>query len=118
MSQFMRITKDALNRHGLVSTYKSVAEGSYDISTGSAANVETDYSLKIYKKHFKANQYNYPNLVDKDTAMFYFCADGIDFVPKAQDLIVHNSAVYKLVSIQSHEAYGQTVLYRIIGVKQ
>lgn len=118
MNQFMRITKDALARHGTTSTYKTVTEGSYDIATGTAANTETSHSLKIYKKHLKANQYNYPNLIDKDIAMFYFCADGILFLPKPQDLIVHASITYKVHALQSHEANGETILYKVIGVKQ
>lgn len=114
----MRITKEAMSRHGTTSTYKSVAEGSYDIATGTVSNTETNYSLKMYKKHLKANQYNYPSLIDKDIALFYFCADGLLFTPKPQDLIVHANVTYKVYTMQTHEAQGETILYKVVGVKQ
>ena len=118
MNRMMQITKDAINRHGLNCTYIVVTEGIYDINSGSVTNTETSYTVKCYKKHIKANQYNFPNLIDKDLCMIYLCSDGLNFIPSVQDFVIFKGIKYKIDSIQSHDAYGETVLYKLIGVKQ
>ena len=116
MNVFAKATSEAIERNGLSSTYKSVTQGTYDVNAGSVTNTETSYTVKIYMKNLNVNQFNYPNLIGKDTGIFYLYAGGLAFVPKPQDLIIFNSKTYKVDSVQSHAAQGSIVLYRIIGV--
>lgn len=104
-----------LNKHGSDSKYTVVTTGVYDPDTLKVSNTEVSHEVKIYMKHFSANQFNKPNLIGKDTAMFYLSASfGIS--PKPQDKIEFNSKTYKVDSVQSHAANGGIILYRIIGV--
>lgn len=113
---FIKATASAIDRHGLSSTYKVITEGAYDVNTGSATNTETSYTVKMYMKHIKANQFNYPNLIGKTAGLFYILAYGLAFVPTATDLIVYDGKTYKVDSVQSHAAGGSTVLYRVLAV--
>lgn len=113
---FIKATANALDRHGIVGTYKVITEGTYDVNTGSASNTETSYTLKMYKKHIKASQYNYPELIGKDSAMFYILGYNLAFQPQSQDLIIFSGKTYKVDSVQSHMADGVVVLYRIMAV--
>lgn len=110
------MTESAIIRHGTACTYISKTTGEYDIETGTVLNAEKEYTVKIYKKHIKANQYNFPNLIGKDIALFYIGALNIKFKPQVQDIIVFDSVSYKVDSIQAHSANGAVVLYRVVGV--
>lgn len=116
MNQFVYNTRINIQRHGILSTYKVIQTGTYNPNTGIVSNTETDYSFKIYKKQLIADQFTYPNLIGKESGIFYIDASLISFVPKAQDLIVFNSQTYKVNSVQSFAALGQIVLYKVIGV--
>lgn len=112
---FIKATASAIDRHGLSSTYKVITEGTYDVNTSAATNTETSYTVKMYMKHLKASQFNYPNMVGKEAGLFYILAYGLAFVPTATDLIVYDGKTYKVDSVQKHTAGSQIVLYRILA---
>ena len=118
MNQFLISTKSFIDTNGISCTYTAVQEGAYNVETGSTTNTETAYTVKMYKKHLKANQYNYPNLVGRDAAMFYLVNYNLGFTPAVRDKITLGSDTYTVDSIQSHAAEGAVVLFRIIAVKQ
>lgn len=117
MNQFLISTKSFIDTNGISCTYTAVQEGTYNVETGSTTNTETAYTVKMYKKHLKANQYNYPNLVGKDAAMFYLTNDSLAFTPAVRDKITFSGVTYNIDSIQEHSALGAVILYRIIAVK-
>lgn len=118
MNKYLRAALQQINLHGQVCSYAVVQEGTYDVETGSTSNTETSYSVKMYKKHIRATQYNYPNLVGRDVAMFYLVNYNLGFTPAVRDKITLGSDTYTVDSIQSHAAEGAVVLFRIIAVKQ
>ena len=113
---FVKATASAIDRHGITCTYKSITEGAYDINTSSVTNTEISYSIRSYMKHIKATQWNYPNLIGKDTGLFYILALGLGFTPSPQDLIVYDGKTYKVDNVQGHAAGGEIVLYRVLAV--
>lgn len=117
MNQFLISTKSFIDTNGISCTYTVVQEGAYNVETGSTTNTETAYTVKMYKKHLKANQYNYPNLVGKDAAMFYLVNDSLTFTPAVRDKITFSGVTYNIDSIQEHSALGVVILYRIVAVK-
>lgn len=117
MNPFLVAAKNAMVRNGTTCSYIAVAEGTYNVETGSVTNTETTYTVKMYKRHIKINQYNYPNLLGKDAAMFYLVNDSLAFTPGINDKITFGSDTYTVDSIQQHYARGQLVLYRIVAVK-
>ena len=118
MNKYLRAALQQINLHGQVCSYAVVQEGAYDVETGSNSNTETSYSVKMYKKHIRATQYNYPNLVGRDVAMFYLVNYNLAFTPAVRDKITLGFDTYTVDSIQSHAAEGAVVLFRIIAVKQ
>ena len=98
-------------------TYSVVNEGSYNIETGSTTNTNTDYSVKMYKRHIRANQYNYPNLIGQDAATFYLVNYALVFTPAIRDKITVDSKTYTIDSITEHRANGSIVLYKILAIK-
>lgn len=110
-----RIVHDAINRHGINVTYKSITTGSYDVNTSSVTNTETLYTVKTYFKHIKAAQYYAPNLVGKDAGIFYLAADDLSFIPKAQDIITLNSKNYTVDTVHGHSFNGRIMLYKLIA---
>ena len=117
MNQFLIATKSFIDTNGISCSYIAVQEGSYNVETGSTTNTETTYTVKMYKKHLKATQYNYPNLVGKDACMFYLTNDNLAFAPAVRDKITFSGVTYTIDSIQEHSALGAVLLYRIIAVK-
>lgn len=116
MNPFEQSVIKLINKHGITSKYISVAEGVYDIETSSVTLTETEYSVKIYMKHIRANQFNYPNLVGKDTGLFYIATSALPVKPEPRDRIEFNSKIYRVESVQTHAANGAIILYRILGV--
>jgi len=114
---FLIASKKALARHGIPAVYISVAEGTYNVETASASNTETSYALQMYKKHLKVTQYNYPNLIGKDAALFYLVNDALSFVPAIKDKINYAGTTYTVDSFSEHYAKGDLILYKIIAVK-
>lgn len=117
MNRFLTIVNKLLIYHGQNLTYTKVVTGAYDVETGSPSITKTNYSKKLYPKHFIANNYNYPALIGKETCMFYLANDSLGFTPGLNDEITYNSKTYAVQSYQEHVANGEIVLYRIIAAK-
>lgn len=117
MDRYLAIALQAINQHGKTCSYSVVSEGSYNIETGSTTNTETTYSVKMYKKHISANQYNFPSLVGRDSALFYLVNNNLSFVPKVKDKITFNSVTYTIDSFSEHAADSLVILYKIVAVK-
>lgn len=116
MNRFLSATKQAIIRHGQLCVYTRVSTGVYDVATGGSTATTTTYNITAYKKHIKANQFNFPNLIGKETALFYIASDSLTFEPKPKDKISSGSKTYTIDSVQSHVALGQVVLYRVMAV--
>lgn len=112
---FLQATSRAIDRHGSVATYRVITEGSYNIETDSVVNTETDYTVKMYMKHIKATQFNYPNMIGRDSGLFYMLGYNLGFIPSPADLIIFGGKTYKVDSVQSHSASGQIALYRVLA---
>jgi hypothetical protein len=117
MDRYLAITLRAINQHGKNCNYIVVTEGTYNIETGSTTNTETTHALKMYKKHVRANQYNFPNMIGKDSAVFYLANNNLTFKPTAQDKITFDSVTYTVDSVMEHAADGAVILYKILTVK-
>lgn len=116
MSRYLTMTQGMLTKHGKDIIYVSKSTSSYNPTTSTVANTSTNYTIKAYPKHIKANTYNYPDLISKTVVLFYISAN-INFTPKVDDSIQFNSVTYKVHSFQSHDAESETILYRILAVK-
>lgn len=117
MDKYLAIVLKALNTHGKTCTYSVVTEGAYNIETSSATNTEVSYSVKMYKRHIRSSQYNYPNMIGKDSAVFYLANNSLSFLPTSTDKITFNSKIYTVDSITEHAADGLVILYKILAVK-
>lgn len=117
MNYFQAATQRAISTHGVDCTYTRNTTETYDPVTGNVSSTASSVTVKAYKKHIRATQYNYPNLVGKDSAMFYIYADDVVFVPVPNDVITWQSQKYTIDSVQSHEALGAIILYRLVAVK-
>ena len=116
-NDFLTITKQALAIHGVLGTYVRVSAGVYNVETGTKVDTTSNHSVQMYKKHIKASQYNYPNLIGTDSAVFYVASDSLSFLPSVKDKITYNGEQYKIVSYAEHIARGQVVLYKILATK-
>lgn len=114
---FLASTKKLINIHGESMSYVTVAEGAYNIETGSISNTETTYTVKMYKKHISANQYSYPNLIGKTAAIFYLANDSLAFTPAIRDKITVSGETFTIDSLVEHRAKGELVLYRLVAIK-
>lgn len=117
MNYFQAATQRAIDTHGKNCTYTRNSTESYDPVTGTVTNTSSSVTVKAYKKHIRATQYNYPNLVGRESAMFYIYAEDIVFIPVPNDAITWQTQKYTIDSVQSHEAFGAIILYRLIAVK-
>jgi hypothetical protein len=117
MDKYLAIALKAISTHGKTCSYTIVTEGSYDIETGSTTNTETSYSVKMYKKHVRASQYNFPNMIGRDSALFYLPNNNLGFVPAPTDKITIDSITYTVDSVTEHAADGLVILYKILTVR-
>lgn len=115
MNNFNKVVINAINRHGVLATYSVQLEGVYDLNSGTTTNTTNNYSVKMYMKQYIANQYNFPNLIGKESAMFYLSAEGLAFVPSTNDYITFNSKTYRIQSVMKHSANGSIILYRLVA---
>lgn len=116
-NEYLRNSIWHINKHGIDCSFIEVNQAEYDVESGTAIETNVNHDVKVYKKHFKASQYNYPDLVNKDTAMFYIANNTLGFIPKVRDKIIHDSITYLIDNIQEHRALGIVCLYRIIAYK-
>jgi hypothetical protein len=117
MNQFLQATKQMINLHGQTISYVKIINGTYDPNTGSVSNTSNSTSIKAYAKDLKANQFNYPNLVGKHALLIYIPGDSLVDVPSVNDKVTIGSNSYTIDSVQSHSAFGEVCLYRLIAVK-
>lgn len=114
---FLTSSTKMIDLHGQSVTYIKVSEGSYNIETGSTTNTDSTYTVKMYKKHIKANQYNYPNLIGITSAIFYLANNNLSFTPAIRDKITVDGETFEIDSISEHRARNQLVLYKLIAVR-
>ena len=114
---FLISTVKLIALHGQSMQYKSIVEGAYNIETGTAANTESNFTVTMYKKHIKASQYNYPDLINRNAAVFYLANNALGFVPAVRDKITVDNETFEIDSILEHRARGQLVLYKLIAIK-
>lgn len=114
-NRFLDASIDAVKRNGLQATYTKVQTGTYNVESGLVTNTETNYTVWMYKKHIKSNQYNFPNLIGKDAGVFYLANDSLAFTPSPKDKILWNGQTYIVDSYEAHMAHNQVVLYRVIA---
>lgn len=117
MNKYLSITVKAIIQHGKNCTCSVVTEGLYNVETGSTSNTETNYTVKMYKKHIRASQYNFPSMVGRDSALFYLANNALAFVPAPKDKITIDSVKYTVDSVTEHAADGLVILYKILAVK-
>jgi hypothetical protein len=117
MDKYLAIVLKAIGLHGKNCSYTIVTEGTYNIETGSTTNTESSYSVKMYKKHIRASQYNFPNMIGRDSALFYLANSKLTFTPKATDKITFDGTTYTVDSVTEHAADGSIILYKILTVK-
>lgn len=115
-NQFLRATKEAIQRNGVSINYKKVGVQAYDPSTGSVTSTDTQYTVMSYPKHIRASQWHFPDLIGKEAIQFYIAGDQL-FTPELKDSISFDSVDYRVESIQKHFAAGMVCLYRIVAVK-
>ncbi len=117
MNEFLQAATNAINLHGISCTYTKVTNGTYDPNTGSVTNSTTDYTVKVYSKHLKATQFNYPNLIGKDAVLIYMVPSATVGKPDTNDRITIATDVYTVDSVQEHAAKGNVCLYRITAIQ-
>lgn len=117
MNQFLTVAKQAINLHGESCVHTKVTNGTYDPATGSVSNSETNTTVTAYRKHLKATQYNYPNLIGKDAVYIYLPADSIVGLLSISDKFSFGSSTYAIDSIQEHRALNELVMYRVVAYR-
>lgn len=116
-NQFLLSTSKMIKMHGSPMTYIQVQEGTYNIETGSTTNTTINYTVTMYKKHLKTDQYNYPDLIGRSAAMFYLANNELEFTPAVRDKIVVNNETFEVQSLMEHVAKGQLILYKLVAAR-
>lgn len=117
MNRFLKGAVKLIARHGKDVSFVSVQEGNYDPATGTVLNTETTTVAKAFKESVKVNQYNYPNLIDKEVFRFHVAASSLTSTPQVQDRIIDGTDEYVIVERMQHDALGETVLHVLTAVK-
>ena len=116
-NKFLGAVNRAVLRHGKEFVYTRVIRGTFDVSENIVPITEQLSDVLMYKKHIQTTQFNFPNLVGKEVAMFYIPGDAIAFKPAIKDKITDGSITYVIDSIQETIALNAIVLYRLVCVK-
>lgn len=119
MNSFLQSSIRLIKRNGIGVNYFSISglPGSYNVETGKTTTSEINYSVIVYPKQISATQYFYPNLIGKDSILFYLANDSLGFTPKIGDSIEYKNSKYRIVSMQETVAHNEIVLYRLAAVR-
>lgn len=116
MNRFLASSKHLINRHGLDLKYVSISSFT-DPITRITTKQRLEFIHRIYPKQLIANQYNFPNLIGKDSVMFYLANDSLGHLIQVGDEIEYKGQIYRTTSVQETVAHGEIVLWRIVGLK-
>lgn len=118
MSDYLRIAKNTINRHGVQVTFKRVSVPTYNSFSGQATSTETPIIIRAYPKQVVANQYNMPNMQGKELVEFYIYAPDISSIaPKINDKINYKTFDYTVFAVREYMALGSVVLYKALSVR-
>lgn len=117
MNAFLQSSIKLISRSGVDVTFISTGVSTYNVETGKNQTIDSQFTVKSYPKQIVATQYFYPDLIGKDSILFYLANNQLGFVPKAGDSILYKSMKYRVQSIQETVAHGDIVLYRLLTVK-
>jgi hypothetical protein len=116
---FDKAVQNAINKHGVSLTFRSVVLGTYSAASGSVSTTETALIIKAYPRQVTANQFNMPNLIGKELIEFYVKASDLGAViPKVGDVFVYNSIRYGVTSLKSYTVNGVVLMYKMLSVRQ
>lgn len=114
MNAFLKAAVAAINRNGRVINFTQI-ERVVDKIQGTVVEQKTTYPVKMYPKHIRASQYNFPDLIGKNVITFYLANYELGFTPKVNDTVEFDSKIFTVRYFDFHEAHGQNCLYRITG---
>ncbi len=116
MNQFLASSKHLINRHGSDMVYVSTTTIT-DPVTRITTKQKTEYVHRMYPKQLLANQFNFPNLIGKESITFYLANDSLGHAISVGDEIKYKNRIYGIVTVQETVAFGEIVLWRLTAVK-
>ena len=117
MNPFIQAAKELIYPNGIIITYQSVSDGTYDVETGLTSNTSTDTVITAFPKVLKPSLYSYPSLVGKTVSEWLVVAPDLPSNPKPLDKILKGTEVHTVESYSEHVAQGELVLYKVVASK-
>lgn len=114
---FIHTTKHLITRNGVPVQLVEVVEGEYDVETGSTVNTEKITNAVAFPRRLRVNQYNYPDLIDKEVVEFIFAAQELGKEPQPNDRIIWDGVHFFVKRCETNTGHNQPLLYRAISVK-
>jgi len=115
MNRFLWATTRLMQQHEVPCTYVKFSGDTYNIATASTVRTSSQIQIKAYPKQMQGIMKDSPDIIWKETIMFYIQAKYI--TPKTQDKILYNGKTYVIDSYQEHGANGDIILYRVITTR-
>lgn len=117
MNPHLATSLKAVKLHGAPVVYYVKGTASFNIETGQVTSTDQTINIQAIPKPIRANQYNYPDLIGKETTMLYVVNHQLTFTPSVNDKFAIGSDTFIVQSIIKHYARGDLVLYKLIAVK-
>lgn len=117
MNPFITSARKLIYRNGVNVVFTRVQEGVYNSDTGTVTNTETTKTVKAYPENVTVNQYNFPNLINKEVVKYSVVSADLGYKPEPTDRITVNGSVLSIVKVQDVVARNESVIYFVFAVK-
>lgn len=114
---FINSAKKLIYRHGITVVFTKVIEGNYDSNTGSVVNTEITTPVVAYPEDVIVNQYNFPNLINREVTKYLVVSSDLGYKPEPNDKITNGTSVSTILTVKDIVARNESVIYIVHAVK-
>ena len=111
-SSLQKTASKLMEKFGGALTYRRVASGTYNASTGAMGETATDYSLRGVLQDVNAREVN--ELIQAGDKRLFIAATDLAVTPNTADRVVIGSVSHQIITVQTIEQDNQAITYELV----
>jgi hypothetical protein len=111
-SSLQKTASKLMGKFGGALTYRRVASGTYNASTGAVTETATDYAIRGVLQDVNAREVN--DLIQASDKRLFIAAVDLAITPGTADRVVIGNVSHQIIRVQTIEQDNQAITYELI----
>ena len=111
-SSLQKTASKLMGKFGGALTYRRVASGTYNASTGAVTETATDYALRGVLQDVNAREVN--ELIQAGDKRLFIAATDLAETPSTADRVIISTVSHQIITVQTIEQDNQAITYELV----